>query len=65
MEYDFICVAKLKDILESQGFRVCHDIIVPDREFSFEGPAHPDVLQGWNDTLDRMVIFRAFVGVLR
>jgi hypothetical protein len=37
-------------------------LIVDDQEFSFVGPAHPEVIDAWRNRFDRMKLLRDFCG---
>jgi len=60
--YDFHMGRKLPHHLRSAGFTVARSEVVPDREFSFDGPADPDVLEAWSARLDRLVALQRFCG---
>jgi hypothetical protein len=53
---------KLRDHLNQAGFSLSSDHTLPDREFSFTGPADPEVVEGWKRRLDRMTPLRDFCG---
>jgi SAM-dependent methyltransferase len=52
--YDFHMGHKLRTHLETAGFRVTQELTIPDLELSFDGPARPDVLEGWRARFTRM-----------
>lgn len=52
--YDFHMGHKLRGHLEAAGFRVTREFTLPDLELSFDGPARPDVLEGWRARFERM-----------
>jgi len=60
--YDFFMGRKLKHHLERSGFVVSKTLILSDSEFSFDGPAGPDVLKAWQRRLSRMTLLRDFCG---
>jgi SAM-dependent methyltransferase len=60
--YDFHMGRKLRKHLERSGFTVRKTLVLDDREFSFRGPADPDVLEGWRTRLDRMNLLAEFCG---
>jgi SAM-dependent methyltransferase len=60
--YDFHMGRKLADHLERSGFTVSEVLIVDDQEFSFVGPAHPEVIDAWRNRFDRMKLLRDFCG---
>ena len=60
--YDFTMGRKLASHVERAGFRITHQETLSDLEFSFAGPAHPDVLLGWRTRLDRMKLLHEHCG---
>jgi SAM-dependent methyltransferase len=60
--YDFFMGRKLKHYLERSGFFVSKVLTLNDSEFSFEGPASPDVLDAWKRRFNRMTLLRDFCG---
>ena len=60
--YDFHMGHKLQAHLESAGFVIEKAIVIDDREFSFDGPAAPEVLTAWTARLDRMRGLQRFCG---
>ncbi|MCI0339549.1 MAG: class I SAM-dependent methyltransferase [Planctomycetales bacterium] len=60
--YDFRMGIRLRGHLERAGFRVSREIALPDAEFSFEGPAGPDVVHAWEERLSRMRLLRDSCG---
>ncbi|MFQ5891086.1 MAG: class I SAM-dependent methyltransferase [Gemmatimonadota bacterium] len=60
--HDFHMGRKLGDHLGRSGFTVSEVFTVDDREFSFVGPAHPEVLDAWRNRFDRMKLLRDFCG---
>jgi SAM-dependent methyltransferase len=60
--YDFQMGRKLRGHLEQSGFAVSTELIVEDQEFSSDGPALPEVVEGWRRRLQRMKLLRDFCG---
>jgi hypothetical protein len=60
--YDFRMGRRLRSLLEGCGFFVQRELVLTDRELSFDGPASFDVLDGWRTRLDRMQLLHAFCG---
>ncbi len=60
--YDFRMGGKLREHLERAGFTVAEHFTVADREFSFQGPAEPEVLDAWRARFQRMRLLREFCG---
>jgi SAM-dependent methyltransferase len=60
--YDFFMGRKLRDHAETCGFTVSKVFTVDDQEFSFSGPALPEVLNAWRARLNRMTLLRDFCG---
>ena len=60
--YDFLAGARLADAARSAGLRVLSELVLPDDELSFAGPATPDVLAAWERRLARMPGLRQFLG---
>ena len=52
--YDFHAGRKLAPVLRRLGFDVIAERVVDDDEFSFQGAAGEDVLDGWTQRFDRM-----------
>ena len=48
--------------LERCGFCIERELVLPDQEFAFEGPARPDVLAAWQRRFERMRPLRAAFG---
>lgn len=59
--HDFRMGKNLHGVLERAGFSV-QSILLDDREFSFSGAAHPEILQAWRDRLKRMSGLRTHYG---
>jgi len=59
--YDFIAGRKIRPILERAGFKV-EEIEVADLELSFDGAAHPEVVQAWRERFNRMGGLKTFLG---
>jgi len=55
-------VAKLAEVARRVGLEFLREWSVPDREFSFEGPASPAVIAPWEQRFERMKTVRAFLG---
>jgi SAM-dependent methyltransferase len=53
---------KLRAYLEDAGFDVVSAGTLVDKELSFDGPAEPDVLNGWRARLDRMKLLQELCG---
>jgi len=60
--YDFRMGRKLQQHLDRAGVHITRAFTIPDAEFSFDGPATPEVLAAWRDRLDRMTLLRTFCG---
>lgn len=60
--YDFAMGRRLEEHLRRAGFSIVRTLELPDLEFAFDGPARPDVLDGWRRRLDRMGLLRAACG---
>jgi ubiquinone/menaquinone biosynthesis C-methylase UbiE len=60
--YDFFMGRKLRGHLEAFGFKVSKVLTVEDQEFSFSGPARPEVLDAWRARFNRMQLLRDFCG---
>jgi len=60
--YDFECGRRLRSSMETIGLSTVHEAVLPDDEFSFDGPASPEVLQAWRDRLARMAGLQRFFG---
>jgi SAM-dependent methyltransferase len=60
--YDFHMGRKLRQHLEKSGLTVSRLLTVEDQEFSFSGPASPEVLESWRARLNRMGLLRDFCG---
>ncbi len=60
--HDFHMGSKLPHHLRSAGFTVRWSKLIPDKEFSFDGPAAPEVLRAWSARLDRLVTLQRFCG---
>jgi ubiquinone/menaquinone biosynthesis C-methylase UbiE len=56
--YDFHMGRKLRGYLERAGFTVVKTLTLEDRELSFAGPAHPEVVDAWRDRFDRMPLLQ-------
>ena len=60
--YDFHMGRKLPEHAERAGLTVSKELTLEDREFSFTGPARPEVLDAWRVRFERMTLLRAFCG---
>jgi SAM-dependent methyltransferase len=60
--YDFFMGRKLRGHLEACGFTVSKVLTVEDQEFSFSGPARPEVLDAWRARFNRLQLLRDFCG---
>lgn len=60
--YDFRMGRKLRAFVEAAGFRVFANIELNDDEPAFDGPAKPDVVEGWSARLARMTALQEFCG---
>ena len=60
--YDFHMGGKLSEHLTRAGFEVREHLTLSDREFSFDGPAEPAVLEGWRRRFERMQLLRSSLG---
>jgi ubiquinone/menaquinone biosynthesis C-methylase UbiE len=60
--YDFFMGRKLPSYLETCGFTVSKILTIEDQEFSFSGPARPEVLDAWRARFNRMSLLRDFCG---
>lgn len=59
--YDFKAGRKVRPILEGAGFKV-EEIELADQELSFQGAAHPEVVQAWRQRFNRMGGLKTFLG---
>jgi trans-aconitate methyltransferase len=60
--YDFHMGRKLREHAERAGLTVSKELTLEDWEFSFTGPAQPEVLDAWRARFERMTLLRAFCG---
>ena len=60
--HDFQSGRRLAPALRAAGFDVVHESTLEDDELSFQGPATSDVLEAWQQRLDRMAGLRSFLG---
>lgn len=60
--YDFHMGRKLKKFLEEVGLHVHKELTPLDQEFSFVGPASPDVIEAWRARLERMKLLHVHCG---
>lgn len=60
--YDFHMGRKLPTFLERAGFEVEAELSLPDADLAFDGPARPEVLEGWARRLDRMGLLHSMAG---
>lgn len=60
--YDFRMGRKLRDYVERCGFAGLKVLTLEDQELSFDGPAHPQVVDGWRTRFDRMKLLRDLCG---
>lgn len=58
--YDFCMGSRLRQHLESAGFKVEAEKTIADIELSFQGPAAPEILEAWKNRLARMPSFKRF-----
>ncbi len=58
--YDFHMGRKLQNHLEQAGFKVLKNMTLEDQEFSFDGPARPEVVDAWRTRFDRMKLLEDF-----
>jgi len=56
--YDFHMGRKLRDHLQSAGFKVARVMTLEDQELSFNGPARQDVVGAWRARLERMKLLQ-------
>lgn len=61
--YDFHMGRKLAAHSERAGLVVSQCFTVEDQEFSFRGPAQPEVVGAWQRRFDRMGLLRDFCGI--
>lgn len=61
--YNFSMGRELRTHLERCGFPILKELVLQDRELSFDGPGRPDVLCAWRARFERMRLLRAFCGV--
>ena len=59
-QYDVHVGRRLAACLEQAGYAVRQAFEVDDAEFSFRGPAGPDLLEAWRRRFDRMTLLRRF-----
>jgi hypothetical protein len=60
--YDFLMGRKLKGCLERAGFDVATEGSVPDQELAFQGPARPEVVEGWRRRFERLSLLQSLCG---
>jgi len=60
--YDFHMGGKLREHAERAGLTVTEELTLEDREFSFTGPALPEVADAWRARFERMTLLRDFCG---
>lgn len=60
--YDFRMGGKLCGHLEQAGFSILVERDLADREFAFDGPALPEVIEAWRNRFDRMVLLQQACG---
>ena len=60
--YDFRMGRRLAACAAAAGLTVLREMALPDQEFSFSGPASPDVLEAWALRLSRMPLLQRFFG---
>jgi SAM-dependent methyltransferase len=60
--YDFRMGRRLAELAAAAGLADVRAFTVPDREFSFAGPAEPAVLAAWQQRLDRMHLLQQQCG---
>lgn len=60
--YDFRMGRKLSRSLVEAGLIVSQSLTVTDLEFSFSGPASPDVVAAWQTRFDSMFLLKQFCG---
>ncbi len=60
--YDFRMGRKLRGHLERAGFAILVERDLADREFAFDGPALPEVIEGWRQRFDRMPLLEQACG---
>ena len=53
---------KLAAYAIQSGFAVVNEMTFADAEFSFDGPAHPGVVESWRLRFDRMKQLRRYCG---
>jgi SAM-dependent methyltransferase len=60
--YDFRMGRRLAEELRRAGFEVSRVLLLPDAEFSQQGPVLPEVLSSWERRLDRMTLLQGHLG---
>ena len=60
--YDFQSGRRLAPALRAAGFNAVQESTLEDDELSFQGPATSDVLEAWQQRLERMAGLRHFLG---
>lgn len=60
--YDFSMGRKLASHMAAAGFEVVQETSLNDRELSFEGAAHGEIVQAWADRFDRMARLKSHAG---
>ncbi len=60
--YDFQSGRRLAPALRAAGFTAVQESTLADDELSFQGPATSDVLEAWQQRLERMAGLRHFLG---
>ena len=60
--YDFRMGRKLAGCLRAARFQVKRELSLEDAEFTFDGPASPEVLEAWRLRFERMKALEAYCG---
>src|SRR6185436_7756102 len=60
--YDFRMGRRLGEHLERAGLHVTRALKLADQEFSFIGPARPEVLEAWRNRFERLQLLRELSG---
>jgi SAM-dependent methyltransferase len=60
--YDFVMGRKLESHLERAGYSVALSTTLRDLEFSFDGPALPEVVDAWRSRFARMTLLQSQFG---
>jgi len=60
--HDFRMGSRLRAEAEAAGLAIERELVLPDRELSFQGPADPEILEAWAGRLDRLGLLDELCG---